>query len=79
MKVVDWNEACLAKVIWILFEAKDTMWIAWVNLNLLKGRCFWTVKSSANNSWCWKKFLKLRLEVRQMIAYKVGNGQNIFL
>lgn len=50
-----------------------------MSLNLLKGRCFWTVKPSSKSSWCWNKLLELRTEVRQIIAFKVGNEQQIFL
>lgn len=25
----EWNKACLARIVWMLFTVKDTFWIAW--------------------------------------------------
>lgn len=54
------------------------MWIAWVHVLLLKGDSFFMIKEKANNSWCWKKVLKLIDKVRPMILSVVGNGEDIF-
>lgn len=71
--IEDWNKAYLTRIIWFLFAWKNTLWIAWVNHNLLKGRSFWTVNPPMHASS--KKLLKLRELVRPMIAFKVGNGE----
>jgi hypothetical protein len=43
-RVHDWNKASILKHIWHLFTKSGSLWVAWVHENLLKGKCFWTVK-----------------------------------
>lgn len=76
-RLKDWNMACLARIVWMLFGGKETLWIDWVKVNLLKGRSFWIVKPCAQSSWCWKKILKLKSLVKPMIVYELGNGKTL--
>jgi hypothetical protein len=33
-----------------LFAKSRSIWVAWVKLNLLEGRCFWTMEISQGGS-----------------------------
>jgi hypothetical protein len=69
----------MMKHIWNLFVKAGSLWVAWVNEYILKGRSFWHVKPSQACSWTWRKLLNLRDTVRGFIRFQVGDGINIFL
>jgi len=60
--------------IWTLFVRSRSLWVAWVEKNLLKGNSFWQVSIPQNGSWSWKKLLKLRNVAKQFLSFKVGDG-----
>lgn len=39
-RVADWNKACLARIIWLLFNGSDSLWIAWIKAVILTGENF---------------------------------------
>ena len=65
--------------IWNLFTQTWSLWVAWVHENLLKGKCFWTVKKPQDCTWGWRTILKLRDDARRFLKYEVGDGRKIFL
>jgi hypothetical protein len=74
-----WNQASMLLHIWSLFARSGSLWVAWVENNLLKGMSFWQVPIPQNCSWSWKKLLNLRILAKQFLSFKVGNGTRIFL
>uniref|UniRef100_A0A2N9HTC6 Reverse transcriptase domain-containing protein n=1 Tax=Fagus sylvatica TaxID=28930 RepID=A0A2N9HTC6_FAGSY len=78
----DWNlglKSTVMKHIWNLFTQARSLWVAWVYGELLKGKSLWILKIPQECSWGWRKLLKSRIEVRKLISYEVGDGNNIFL
>lgn len=67
------------KHIWSLFAKAGSLWVTWVNENLLMGCSFWQIKVPQSCSWCWRKLLKLRVEANNFLRFDVGNGSNINL
>ena len=67
------------KHIWSLFTNAGSLWVAWVHANLLKGKCFWTVKIPQECTWSWRAILNLRDGARKFIRFEVGDGKTIFL
>lgn len=43
-KIEDWNKEAVMKHIWSLSAQAGSLWLAWVYDNLLKSKCFWSVK-----------------------------------
>ena len=78
-RVASWNRAAIMKHIWSLFTKVGSLWVAWIHANLLKGKCFWTIKIPQECTWSWRAILKLRDEVRKFIRFEVGDGKTIFL
>jgi hypothetical protein len=74
-----WNQACMLHHIWTLFARSGSLWVAWVEKNLLKGDSFWQVSIPQSGSWSWKKLLKLINVAKQFLSFKVGDGNKIFL
>ena len=66
------------KHIWSLFTNAGSLWVAWVHANLLKGKCFWTVKIPQECTWSWRAILNLRDGARKFIRFEVGDGKTIF-
>ncbi|GKV27354.1 hypothetical protein SLEP1_g36534 [Rubroshorea leprosula] len=77
--LVQWNQACILKFIWLLFSKAGSVWVAWVQENLLKGKSFWSINIPSDASWRWRKILKLRPLARGLIQHIPGNGQNTYL
>lgn len=40
--LLDLNNACSLRLIWLLFSGAGSLWIAWVNTYLIKGKNFWS-------------------------------------
>ncbi|CAN7112478.1 unnamed protein product [Brassica rapa subsp. narinosa] len=60
----------------MLFFQGGSVWVAWFKSEILQGSLsnFWTVKTSASNSWLANKLIKMRGEVYTWIKMRVGNG-----
>lgn len=59
-KLEECNKAVILKHIWNIFAKYGSLWVAWVEKNLIKGKCFWLLKISQDASSSWRKILKLR-------------------
>lgn len=53
--------------------------VTWVNVNLIKGRCFWLLKVPQYSTWSWRKILKLRDIANNFLKFQVGDGSTISL
>ncbi|OVA05573.1 Endonuclease/exonuclease/phosphatase [Macleaya cordata] len=71
------NTATNLRHIWDIVSGKDTLWVAWVNKNLIKSRDFWTLNTPNEASWCWRRILEHRPIARNMIISCVGDGSKI--
>ncbi|XP_028064890.1 uncharacterized protein LOC114267988 [Camellia sinensis] len=75
-----WNKVAIVKHVWFLFSSGEkSMWCQWVKSYLIKGKCFWKIKTPSDPSWVWRKILSLRSVIYPLIRHRIGNGQNTFL
>lgn len=75
-----WNKAAVSKHVWFLISGgEQSMWCQWVKSYLLKGNCFWGVKTPSNPSWVWRKLLSLRERIYPLVKWVVGHGNKVFL
>ncbi|XP_062169099.1 uncharacterized protein LOC133875111 [Alnus glutinosa] len=74
-----WKTSAIMRHIWVMFARSGSLWVAWVQAYLLKGKSFWNVSTPQNGSWCWRKLLKFRHLARGLIRFEVGTGENIHL
>ena len=72
--MASWNKACIMQNIWAIICKAGSIWIAWVEAYMLKGRDFWQVSASNNSSWNWRKLLQLRTEVLQFVTWTNGRA-----
>ena len=67
-----WNNACIIQNTWSLISQAGSLWIAWVNAYVLKGRIFQQVSPMQNSSWsCWK-LLQLRTLAIRFLELRNG-------
>jgi hypothetical protein len=66
-------------LIWNLFAQAGSLWVAWVEVNWLRGKSFWQISNPKVCSWSWKKLLKLRDIAKKFIRFKIGDGNRTFL
>lgn len=50
-RLAEWNVACIARISWMVYSGTDTLWIAWMKTNVLKGKSFLLVRAKASSSW----------------------------
>jgi hypothetical protein len=67
-KSEDWNKAAILNHIWNIFAKSGSLRVAWVRMNLIKGKCFWLIKIHA--TWSRRKILKLK-EITKKISEKL--------
>ena len=70
--IYSWNQACIMQNIWALITKAGSIWIAWIQAYVLKGKDFWEVQAFQNSCWRWKKLLKMRENARQFVERSDG-------
>ncbi|XP_022762128.1 uncharacterized protein LOC111308033 [Durio zibethinus] len=55
-----WHQVCVLRRLWSIFTQAGSLWIAWIQSYVLKGRSIWEIPISHSCSWGLKKMLKLR-------------------
>ncbi|GKE05253.1 hypothetical protein Tco_1397271 [Tanacetum coccineum] len=68
------NKALMVTHIWNLLLKKESLWVKWIHEYKLRGRHFFEVPYSGNMTWGWRKFLQLRLLIRDHVIYHLGDG-----
>ncbi|KAI4325901.1 hypothetical protein MLD38_031265 [Melastoma candidum] len=75
---LEWNRVALLKHIWqLLADTSGSLWTIWVHKELLKSRSIWSIQPRTHHSWLWKRILKVRGLMENLIAWKVGDGSRI--
>ena len=49
--ITSWNKACIIQNIWAILTQAGSLWIAWVEAYVLKGRSIWQLPISSTCSW----------------------------
>ncbi|XP_074305212.1 uncharacterized protein LOC141640260 [Silene latifolia] len=58
-----WNKAMVGRLVDLVFEKKDTIWVHWVTANYLRGQSWLEYKPSSNSSWVWRCIYKVKQEI----------------
>ncbi|GAB2215781.1 hypothetical protein Drorol1_Dr00020180, partial [Drosera rotundifolia] len=61
------------------YNPADGVWSRWVRTYLLRGRSFWSVSVPHRCTWIWRKLLSMRHLVRDLTAWRMGDGSRISL
>ena len=58
--------------IWTIITKVGSLWIAWIEAYVTKGRSIWNVQVAQNDSWNWRKLLQLRNLARRFFELRNG-------
>ncbi|XP_042490025.1 uncharacterized protein LOC122069989 [Macadamia integrifolia] len=59
-----------------MYWSGKSIWVEWIYKRFLKKDTIWAVKAISEASWVWRKILKYRNEVEDVIMHIVGNGRS---
>ncbi|KAL2252839.1 UNVERIFIED_CONTAM: hypothetical protein Sindi_0078600 [Sesamum indicum] len=57
---------------------KTSIWVEWLYQGRLQHTSIWTI-TNHGGSLGWRKILRLRMFLRTMVDYRIGDGRNFFL
>ncbi|KAL1198538.1 putative ribonuclease H protein [Cardamine amara subsp. amara] len=64
------------KLVWRIISASSSLWVKWIQMNLLHKGSFWSIGESSNRgSWMWRKILKARPLARDFHKVRIGDGK----
>lgn len=73
MKSKSWNKATMIKHIWKI----QTMVTFFGLINYkLKNKSFWEIWKNGDNSWVWRKLLKIKEKIKLKFKKIINNGYN---
>lgn len=72
-----WNQVLCLRFIWLLFSNKSSLWADWHRHYSLARNSFWAVQESQQDSWMWKRLLKLRPVAVRFLQAHLGDGSRI--
>ena len=71
------NKVSMLKLIWRILSAKGSLWVDWVQKNLIRDGSFWAVNNNTScGSWIWRKLLKYRDKAKEFHKVEVNNGKS---
>ncbi|KAL2240808.1 UNVERIFIED_CONTAM: hypothetical protein Sindi_0722000 [Sesamum indicum] len=73
------NRALMTKKLCDVIRCNRTsIWVEWLYQGRLQHTSIWTI-TDHGGSWGWRKILRLRMFLRTMVDYRIGDGRNFFL
>ncbi|GAV89295.1 zf-RVT domain-containing protein [Cephalotus follicularis] len=70
-----WNPVAIMQLRWEIVTKRESMWVSWCNMVLLKDKSFWVVKITAASSWSRRNVLRLKECLARNLVYNIGNGR----
>ncbi|KAL2240828.1 UNVERIFIED_CONTAM: hypothetical protein Sindi_0724000 [Sesamum indicum] len=55
-----------------------SVWVEWLYQGRLRDTSIWTIREHGG-SWGWRKILRLRVFLRPMVDYQIGDGRKFYL
>ncbi|KAJ8435469.1 hypothetical protein Cgig2_021102 [Carnegiea gigantea] len=50
-----WNKALITKLVWVIANKKDLLWVKWIHGKYLKSNNWWSCHPPKDCSWYWRK------------------------
>ncbi|KAL2252776.1 UNVERIFIED_CONTAM: Retrovirus-related Pol polyprotein from type-1 retrotransposable element R2 [Sesamum indicum] len=73
------NRSLMTKKLCDVIKCDSTsIWVEWLYKGRLQHTSIWTI-TDHGGSWGWRKILRLRMFLRTMVDYRIGDGRNFFL
>ncbi|KAL2251942.1 UNVERIFIED_CONTAM: hypothetical protein Sindi_2316500 [Sesamum indicum] len=73
------NRALMTKKLCDIIRCDRTpIWVEWLYQGRLRDTSIWTIREHGG-SWGWRKILRLRVFLRPMVDYQIGDGRTFYL
>ncbi|XP_011075316.1 uncharacterized protein LOC105159815 [Sesamum indicum] len=73
------NHALMTKKLCEIIRCERTsIWVEWFYQGRLRNTSIWTIRDHSG-SWGWQKILRLRVFLRPMADYQIGDGRRFYL
>lgn len=73
--IVEVNKVACFKLIWRIVSCNTSLWVNWVQRELIRTGSFWSVKENSSiGSWMWKKLLKYRTQAKEFHMMEIRSG-----
>ncbi|KAL2228518.1 UNVERIFIED_CONTAM: hypothetical protein Sindi_1831500 [Sesamum indicum] len=73
------NRAFMTKKLCDIIRCDRTsVWVKWLYQGRLRDTSIWTIREHGG-SWGWQKILRLRVFLRPMVDYQIGDGRKFYL
>ena len=73
------NRALMTKKLCDIIQCDRTsIWVEWLYHDWLRDTSIWTIRDHGG-SWSWRKLLRLRIFLRPMVDYQIGDGRKFHL
>lgn len=73
--IAEANKVSCFKLIWRIVSARSSLWVNWIQRQLIRTGSFWSVKDSGTlGSWIWRKLLKYRSQAQPFVKMEVKRG-----
>ncbi|KAL2253036.1 UNVERIFIED_CONTAM: hypothetical protein Sindi_0098300 [Sesamum indicum] len=73
------NRALMTKKLCDIIQCDRTsIWVEWLYHDRLRDTSIWTIRDHGG-SWSWRKLLRLRIFLRPMVDYQIGDGRKFHL
>ena len=56
---------------------QESVWVSWIQDNVIKDESFWSLKPRQNHTWIFKQILAERQTAIQWLQIDPGNGNNV--
>lgn len=75
-RLEDSNTVFGLKLIWLLFAATGSLWVAWIKEHVIADRDFWTADFDNSGSWIWRRLMNLRQTARPFVCCRIQSGND---
>lgn len=72
-----WNRTCTIKLMWLLLFRPESVWVSWIQDNVIKDESIWMIKPRQSHTWIFKRILEERKTILQWITISPGNGVGV--
>ncbi|KAL2235303.1 UNVERIFIED_CONTAM: hypothetical protein Sindi_1262500 [Sesamum indicum] len=73
------NRALMTKMLCDTIRCDRTsIWVDWLYQGWLRDTSIWTIKERGS-SWSWRKILRLRDFIQDLVDYRIGDGETFYL